>query len=301
MRDAFAVLFFVSVGMLFDPKDVATGWPLMLATFGIVVIGKPLAALLVVLVLKKPLATAVSVSVALAQIGEFSFILAALGRDLHILPEEATGALVVASIASITVNPLLYRAIAPTLRWIDRKWPAKPSTANLSSESLASPSHHSGPRVVIVGYGPVGRTLSRLLRANAIEVAVIDMNLETVRELRAQGEPAIYGDAAQREILHQAGLETARGLILAASGLPAQPIVEAARELNSHLRILTRTEYLRDAETLRRSGAQSVFTSEGEIALAMTAWLMRELGSTDEQIDRERDRVRAELFAPSTS
>ncbi|HSI14335.1 MAG TPA: cation:proton antiporter, partial [Chthoniobacter sp.] len=106
MRDAFAVLFFVSVGMLFDPKAVMDGWPLMLATLGIVVLGKPLAALLVVLLFRRPFEAALSIAVALSQIGEFSFILGALARSLNILPESAIGAMVLASIGSITINPL---------------------------------------------------------------------------------------------------------------------------------------------------------------------------------------------------
>ncbi len=120
MRDAFAVLFFVSVGMLFDPTKVGEGWPLMLATLGIVIIGKPLAALVVVMLFRRPLGSALSIAVALAQIGEFSFILAALGSELHILPPEATNALVVASVVSITLNPLLYKCIEPVVRWLER-------------------------------------------------------------------------------------------------------------------------------------------------------------------------------------
>ena len=130
MRDAFAVLFFVSVGMLFDPSGVADGWPLMLATLGIVIIGKPLAAFIVVLLFRRPLRSALSISVALAQIGEFSFILAALATSLNILPSEATNALVVASVASITLNPLLYKGIEPVVRWLESKGiskEAKPS------------------------------------------------------------------------------------------------------------------------------------------------------------------------------
>ena len=127
VRDAFGVLFFVSVGMLFDPKAVMTGWPLMLATLGIVVLGKLAVAVIVVLLFKRPLETALSIGVSLGQIGEFSFILATLGRDLGILPQSAAGALVVASIGSITLNPLLYRAVGPTVRWLHRKKSASPS------------------------------------------------------------------------------------------------------------------------------------------------------------------------------
>jgi monovalent cation:H+ antiporter-2, CPA2 family len=294
MRDAFAVLFFVSVGMLFDPTKVGEGWPLMLATLGIVVIGKPLAALVVVLLFRRPLRSAFSIAVALAQIGEFSFILAALGSELKILPSEATNALVVASVVSITLNPLLYKGIEPVVRWLERAGiSVEPKTVMLDEMPEIDEAAH---RVIVVGYGPVGRTLGRILRDNGIQVVVVETNLQTVQNLRAKGEPAVYGDASLREVLHHAGIEKADGLIIAASEAPAHTVVKAARELNPEIRVLTRSTYLREAERLREAGASAVFSSEGEVALSMTAFLMRQLGATDEQIDRERDRVRAELF-----
>ncbi|MEZ0386972.1 MAG: cation:proton antiporter, partial [Verrucomicrobium sp.] len=241
MRDAFAVLFFVSVGMLFDPGALKEGWPLMLATLGIVIIGKPLAAFVVVMFFKRPLSSALSISVALAQIGEFSFILAALAISLKILPAEATNALVLTSVISITLNPLMYKGIAPFTKWLEAKGWAKPAKpADVQGGPVIDEAAH---RVVVVGYGPVGRTLSRILEANGIQAVVIEMNIETVRALMSEGKAAIYGDAAQREILHHAGIEKAEGLIIAASGVPAREIVEAARELNPKIRILTRTTY----------------------------------------------------------
>ncbi len=292
MRDAFAVLFFVSVGMLFDPSGVRDGWPLMLATLGIVIIGKPLAAFIVVMLFRRPLRSALSISVALAQIGEFSFILAALASSLNILPSEATNALVVASVASITLNPLLYKGIEPVVRWLESKGISSEAKPTLETPKIDDAAH----RVVVVGYGPVGRTLSRILRDNGIQVVVLETNLQTVQQLLSGGEAAVYGDASEREILHHAGIEKADGLIIAASGVPADVVVKAARELNPRIRILTRATYLRDSPKLREAGANAVFSSEGEIALAMTAFLMRQIGATDEQIDRERDRVRTELF-----
>ena len=294
MRDAFAVLFFVSVGMLFDPYKIAEDWPLILATFGIVIVGKPLAAVLVVLLFRRPLLSALSIAVALAQIGEFSFILASLALGLNLLPPEATNALVVVSVVSITLNPLLYKCIEPAIRWLERMGLAVEPKA-LPAEEMPEVDE-AAHRVIVVGHGPVGQTLSRILKDNGIQVVVIEMNLETVQELRAQGELAVYGDASLREVLHHAGAEHADGLIIAASSAPADTIVKAARELNPNIRVLTRATYLKESQKLREAGANAVFSSEGEVALAMTAFLMRQLGATDEQIDRERERVRAELF-----
>jgi CPA2 family monovalent cation:H+ antiporter-2 len=135
MRDAFAVLFFVSVGMLLDPSAIIHQWPLMLLTLGIIFIGKPLAALLVTLALKRPLVSALVIAIALAQIGEFSFILAALATNLKVFPPEAMNALVFGSIVSITLNPLLYKAIAPIQRWVEKRKPVL--LAPISPDSIA--------------------------------------------------------------------------------------------------------------------------------------------------------------------
>lgn len=293
MRDAFAVLFFVSVGMLFDPSSLAHGWPLMLATLGVVMVGKPLAALAVVLAFGKPLKSALSIAVALAQIGEFSFILAALAISLKVMPAEATNALVVASVVSITLNPMLYKGIGPLVRWLERRgWVRVAGPEALPAAALGEMTHH----VVMVGHGPVGRTLSRILRANGIEVVVIEMNIDTVQQLRGEGRLAVHGDAANPEILRHAALADAEGLIIAARGIDSSEVVRSARDLNPDIRILARVTYLAEAEALRALGVNEVFSSEGEIALAMTDSLLEQLGASAEQIDQERDRVRRELF-----
>lgn len=293
MRDAFSVLFFVSIGMLFDPLALVRGWPLFLATLGVVLVGKPIAAFVTVLVLRRKLRMALAISVALAQIGEFSFILATLAAELKILAPETINALVATSIISITLNPLLYRAVDPLVRRIERLNWISPSVVDLEAPP---PKNASAQRALVVGYGPVGKTLARILEENRIDVVIIEMNIDTVQELRAAGKAAVYGDAANREILHHAGIEDAEGLIITATSAPAGEIIAAARELNPKIRVLTRIAYLREAPVLREVGASAVFSGEGEIALAMAAFLMRHLGATDEQIDRERRRVRAELF-----
>ncbi len=295
MRDAFAVLFFVSVGMLFDPAALSDGWPLMLVTLAIVLIGKPLAALVVVLVLKRPLRTALTIAVALAQIGEFSFILATLAVSLKIMPAAVMNALVVGSILSITVNPILYQGIEPALRWLEALKILRPAAPDASSTAFQKDS--TKDHVVVVGYGPVGRTVSRILADNGIQPVVIEMNIDTVQNLTGEGTQAIYGDAAQREILHNVKVEQAAGLIISSSSAEAAAIISAARELNPRLRILTRASYLIQSDALRKAGANAIFSNEGEVALSMADFLMEQLGATDEQIDRERDRVRKDLFS----
>ena len=149
---------------------------------------------------------------------------------------------------------------------------------------------------MVVGHGPTGRLLTRLLRDNGIEPAVIEMNRETVRALREEGVEAVYGDAAQRDTLQAAGVAAAASLVLTTDLPSAAEVIRVARELRPGIRILARTGSLRDRDTLRAAGADAVFAGEGEVALALTEALLRRLGATAEQIDRERARVHAELF-----
>jgi CPA2 family monovalent cation:H+ antiporter-2 len=145
----------------------------------------------------------------------------------------------------------------------------------------------------VVGYGPVGQTVTGLLLDNAIEPTVIDLNRETVHSLRAAGVSAVYGDASHRETLQSAGVETAGSLILSPAGMYASAeVIRLAQELNPTIRILARSAYVREIPILHQAGAEWVFSGEGEVALALTEAILRMLGATPEQIDRERDRVR---------
>jgi CPA2 family monovalent cation:H+ antiporter-2 len=320
MRDAFAVLFFVSVGMLLDPKSLLDSPVLVLSVLAVVMIGKPLAALLIVWLLRYPVKVALAVAVALAQIGEFSFMLATLGTTLEILPAAAMNVLVAAAIVSITLNPIFYRAVDPMERWLSRHprlWKllnarvkrAVPSHSALDrarergeergretgGDAAPAWQHHA----VVIGYGPVGQTVARLLRENEIESTIVELNMETVRKLNAQGIAAVYGDASRAETLKGAGIEQARSLILSASDMSnSELVIRVARELNPKVRILARAVYARQIPALARAGADTVFSAEGEVALAMTEAILRGLGATPEQVDRERERVHADLFGP---
>ena len=301
MRDAFAVLFFVSIGMLLDPRQLFEAPGLVAATLAIILIGKPLAALTIVILLRYPIRIALTVAVALAQIGEFSFILATLGRDLRLLDDGSLNVLVGSSIISITLNPLWYAHIGglearlrrrPQLwRWLNRR----SRSANLGVDAEAGKA--VGPVALVVGYGPVGQTLTRLLMQSEITPVVIELNIDTVRRISTEGIEGIHGDASQREILAAAGVERAITLILTAAGMPhSQELIRIAHELNPRIRVLARSLHLRDAADLRHAGADIVFSGEGEVALAMTEHLLRQVGATPEQIDLERERIRGELF-----
>jgi CPA2 family monovalent cation:H+ antiporter-2 len=310
MRDAFAVLFFVAVGMLLHPRHLLEAPGLVATTLGVIVLGKPLAALGIVLLLRYPLRVALAVAVALAQIGEFSFILAILGKELGLLTDTAVHTVVATAIISITLNPLLYRLIDPVVAWVmhrprlgnwltTRTHTLFPPEAALMPDrtSTASPSH----RAVVVGYGPVGQTVTRLLQENNIEPTIIELNRDTVRCLREAGVSAVYGDASHRGILQGAGVGSAGSLILSAAGLHASAeVIRLARGLNPAIRILARAAYVRESPALHQAGAEYVFSGEGEVALAMTEAILRALGATPEQIDRERERVHRDLVSGST-
>ena len=292
MRDAFAVLFFVSVGMLLEPAALLDEPWLVGAAMAVVVIGKPLVVALLLAAFGYPLRTVLTVPSALAQIGEFSFILAAVGRTLGVLPPVATDVLVAVSIGSIVINPFAARLIGPAERLILRL-----RRRAIGEEEHGGISSSLDPhiRAIVVGYGPTGRTVTRLLRENGISPTVVELNMDTVRELRQEGISAVYGDARHADSLITAGLRHAGTLII--SGADAGPeIIQVAREINPRVHIFVRSVYLRDVPPLRAAGAEQVFAGEGEVALAMTEAVLRRLGATADQIDRERDRVRAELF-----
>jgi monovalent cation:H+ antiporter-2, CPA2 family len=292
MRDAFAVLFFVSVGMLFNPKSLTEEPLLIAATLAVVMLGKPLAALAIVALFRYPLKVGLSVAVALAQIGEFSFIVANLGTQLGVVPAAATDVLIAAAIVSITVNPLLFRAIGLLEPRLSRRTGARPQAEPAPHPARRPPSH----RAIVVGYGPVGRTVSRLLRENEITPTVIELNVDTVRALRANGIDAIYGDAAHPATLTSAGIDHANNLVVSVAGLPGvEEAFKVARELNPAVQILARANYLREVPALRSAGADIVVSGEGEVALGFTEAILERLGATREQIDRERARVHAEL------
>jgi CPA2 family monovalent cation:H+ antiporter-2 len=303
MRDAFAVLFFVSVGMLFRPGDVFESPGLVVATLGIVLIGKPLAALAIVMGLRYPPRVALAVAAALAQIGEFSFILAALGRELGVLPAKANNAVVAVAIVSISLNPILYgltgaaEAAARRSPRLRRWLAAHLQTAAPAAPAPADEEAARNGRAVVVGYGPVGRTLVRLLQENEVQPTIVELNLETVHRLRADGLRAVYGDATHAETAREAGVDQAAAVILTSAGMRgSEEAIRVARALNSRVRVYARANYLREIPALRRAGADAVFAGEGEVALSMTEFILRRLGAGDDQIDRERDRIRRDLF-----
>ncbi len=288
MRDAFAVLFFVSVGMLFDPRSLLQS-PLVIGTvLAVVVIVKPVAAMLTVRVLGKPMAMAIPVGAAFSQVGEFSFILGSVARGLGLIDDTGWNALVAASIISISLNPSIYR-------WARRL----SATAAKLAPVAEGPRPAIDPnRCILVGYGPVGKIVHRLLVDQGAVVTVVDLNLDTVRRLHAEGHAALYGDVLRPGTLDEAGIATAGSLILSADVDDAAEIIRQSRLLNPELRVLVRCTHLRDAAALRRAGADVVAAGEAEVGVALaeavTAGDKMDRGAAAEQ----REAVRSRLYDP---
>ena len=282
LRDAFSVLFFVSVGMLFDPY-VLLDQPLhLLATLGIIIVGKSLAAFLLVLAFRYPLNTALTVSASLAQIGEFSFILAALGVSLGLLPVEAQSLILAGAFISITLNPLVFRVIEPAQAWI-RSRSRLARILERSDDPLAElpttvASSYVTSHVVLVGYGRVGALVGQSLVKHGLPLVVAEQNRDLVEELRKRGIHAVAGDAADPAVLIQAHIARAAMLVIAVPDtLRARRMIETARILNPPVEIIIRTHNEEEAALLRKESGGTVFMGEHELALSMVRHVLTQV------------------------
>ncbi len=279
LRDAFSVLFFVSVGMLFDPHVLVEQPVRVIVVVAIIMLGKTLGAVGLVLVMRYPLRTALTVGAALAQIGEFAFIIAVLGRDLGLLPAEGHSLILVGSIISIGLNPVVFSTVGPLTEWLKRKSALARRLAVLEHETAALPATIDESRlvgqVVLVGYGRVGRRIAETLIERGIPFVVAEMSREAVAALREKEIPAVSGDASDPAVLVQAHVATAAMLVVATPD-PAKvrKMVEVARALNPAIEIVLRTHTEEEAELLREEKAGTVFMGEHELALAMAGHVL---------------------------
>lgn len=282
MRDAFAVLFFVSVGMLFDWHTVLDEPWLVIGLTFVIMIVKPIAALVIVLVSGHSLRTGLTVAAGLAQIGEFSFIVADTATSLKILPDTGHHALVAGAIISISLNPWMFRRLMALEPWV-KKHPRlnallnRPVSKRGEKANQAESGHPvagTAPGAIIVGFGPVGRTVMRRVEELGVEPLVIDMNVDTVLSLQAEGKHALFGDATHTDILVKAGVKTASYLVVS---LPDSKIglsvLTKARELNPHIKVLVRARYVGEGKMLQEAGADAVCYDEAESATALSVVL----------------------------
>ena len=280
LRDAFAVLFFVSVGMLFDPMVLLERPLQVLAVVLVIVVGKSLAALCIVLLFRYPLGTALTICASLAQIGEFSFILAGLGVSLGLLPVEGRNLVLAGALISIATNPLWFAMIAPLQRWLlahsalARQFEARVDP--LAELPMTTDARYLSRQVVLVGYGRVGRRIASLLSANDVPFVVADQNRELVEKLRGEGLAAVWGDASEPSVLVQAHIARARVLAIATPDLiDVRPMIDTARMLNPSIQVVVRGHDEAQARLLTQELSAVVFLGEQELAQAMAHDLLR--------------------------
>jgi CPA2 family monovalent cation:H+ antiporter-2 len=301
MRDAFSVLFFVAVGMLFDPRFLIEQPAMIACALAIVLLVKPLAALLIVAILGYPGRTALTVAIGLAQIGEFSFILGQVAYEHRLIPDEGRQILVGAAMISITLNPLLFGSLDGIERWLQRH-PFLWNLLNARSERLrrainakcqGAIASTAKPLAIIVGYGPVGRVVDALLRDAGLHTVIVETNMKSVESLSKAGRAVIFGDATRPEILDQAGLRRAAYMVATLPHSASRAdLVRAARELNPDVKIVMRARYLAEGDALRAAGSTRTVFEEGETGIGMARQVMELRGMDESSINKMLDAIR---------
>lgn len=272
LRDAFAVLFFVSVGMLFDPSILVREPWLVLATVFIIVVGKSAAAFAIVLAFRHPLSTALTISASLAQIGEFSFILATLGISLGLLSDTGRDLILGGAILSILINPLLFVGLDRLKPWLKAR--ENPAASKAETEPQTWEVLHD--HVVLVGFGRVGHMVAAELTQQNQPFVVIEDHRDVVEALRLDGIPALYGNAAAPGMMEAADIADARWLLVAIpNALEAGQIIDHARALNPNIEVVARAHS--DAELIHfeKHGASHTIMGEHEIAKGMANWVQQ--------------------------
>jgi monovalent cation:H+ antiporter-2, CPA2 family len=277
------VLFFVSVGMLFEPRVLVDEPVKVLAVVAIIVVGKSLAAAALVLLLRYPLNTALTVAASLAQIGEFSFILAGLGMQLGVLPAMGHSLILAGALISIALNRFVFTAIGPGLRWIRARSELARrldrSDDPLAELPMSTEARFLKNQVVLVGYGRLGQGIAAALRASGVPFVVAEANRELVEQMRREGQAVVLGDAVEPATLIQAHIAEARMLVIATpEALDVRQIVETARTLNPTVQVVLRGRDAEEAALLERDHAGTVFIGDQELARAMTRHVIKGVG-----------------------
>jgi CPA2 family monovalent cation:H+ antiporter-2 len=282
LREIFSILFFVSVGMLFDPRILFDQPMHVLAVVGIIMVGKTIAAMALVLFFRYPINTALTVGASLAQIGEFSFILATLGVSLQLLSLEGQNLILAGALISITLNSFIFSAIEPVQNWI-RERSRLARLLERSGDPLAMlpddvSQDYLRDQVVIVGHGEVGRRITRTLMAQDIKVVIAEENRDIVESLRAKGIAAVSGHAREPSVLIQAHIQHARLLVLSPMDiLDIHKIVDIAKTLNPQIQVLVCAESKEEAEVIRRDGIGEVYFAKEEMAKNMTNHILNQI------------------------
>lgn len=299
MRDAFAVLFFVSVGMLFDPRILLDQPWHVLAVILVIVIGNSSIAFAIMSMSRYPLRTALMVAAGVAQIGEFSFILIGLGLALHLVPPEAQGLVLAGAICSIALNPVIFSL---TL-YLEERIRAKPrlfalldrSGNSMRDASMIVPDDWSG-HVVVVGYGRVGSMIGAALQDSNIPYVVVEVDRKLVDRLTAEGKYALTGDIADSAILTSIALDRARMLAFAIpDSVQLRFALTQVRAINPSLPILARTHTTEDAEFLKQAGVALVLLSERELGIQMAHYVLTSMAVDKTIAEQTIERIRSAM------
>jgi CPA2 family monovalent cation:H+ antiporter-2 len=301
MRNVFAVLFFVAVGMLFDYRLLLESPLLMLGVLAIILVLTPVVAFTVVIATGHSLGAALTVAGGLAQIGEFSFIVGDMARSIGLLPGAGTNVLVGAAIISISINPFVFRSMLALEPRIAR-WPFLARLMARRAQSLgaranqASAERTEDPGAIVVGYGPVGQTVTRLLTEFGINPMIVETNVDAVLEMQQRGQQALFGDATRSDILRAAGIGSAAYLVVTVPHAEISlRIIQAAREVAPVVRILTRAEYINQSEAFTQAGAAIIRYDEAESAAALAEALLNDIDVPTERVDAVVTSIRKEL------
>ena len=282
LKDAFAVLFFVSVGMLFDPSVLIEQPLAVLSVLAIIMVGKSVAAFIIVLLFRHPVRTALIVSASLAQIGEFSFILAGLGAALGLLPAEGRDLILAGALLSIALNPLTFAGIGPLTRWLETHPRLLRMLERRGAEKhripvMSAAGFHN--HAIVVGYGRVGSAIGPVLTQEGLPFVVIERDHLMLANAQSQGIPTLVADAAAPGALDAAGIAQARLIVVATpDSFQARRIVELARQHNPSIDVVVRTHNGDEVRELEKLGANRVVMGERELARGMLEYSLRSLG-----------------------
>jgi len=290
LRDAFAVLFFVSVGMLFDPAVLINEPMRVLGVVAIIIVGKSMAAMILVFILRYPLNTVLTVAASLGQIGEFSFILAGLGLSLGLMPAEGMSLVLAGALISIAFNPIAFAAIVPARNWMLKHSALARKYENRDDPYAELPMSTERKflqgQVVLVGYGHVGERIANALNEQEIPYIVAEQNRELVQDLRKQGKNAVSGDATEPSVLIQAHITDAAMLVIAtADPLNVRQMIDTARTLNPDIEIVLRTRSEDETKLLRKDQIGTVFFGEEELAKSMTHHILQRFDTKQASAD----------------
>lgn len=268
MKDAFVVIFFLSVGMLFNPHAIVGHFPLFISVLGIILIIKPLTAFLIVILLRYPVSTALTIAIALAQIGEFSFILAEAAVKLEILPDVGYDIIVACALVSISINPLLFRWISKYNVYRDRNEWRSQKQGDFNQVSNAT------SKALVIGFGSIGQNITHTLERLGFTPVVIDRNIDTIVKLLEENHEAVYGDASCPTMLEMMNVETVNLMVITTSDvIPALNIIKTARRLQPSITILAHTLHAEDQQLFAELGVNFICCDELEVSKALNSAL----------------------------